>query len=414
MLTSFSISHKLLTGSGLVYLMSAVLGSAPALSAEKVLYSFQGGSDGAYAVGTLIEDAAKNLYGTTFGGGGGGCQGGCGTVFEVAPNGTETVLYAFKGGSDGALPSPTLVADGAGNLYGTTEEGGTSNAGTVFKLAPDGAESVLYTFTGGSDGWEPAGSLITDKKGNLYGTTVMGGGVAACEQYFGCGTVFEVTPSGTETVLYAFQGGTDAIGPSGGVIRDASGNLYGTSFSGGTGNGNNCGGSSFGCGAVFEVAPGGAETVLYSFQGGTDGLEPIGGLLRDRAGNFYGATLGGGSSNEGTVFKLAPDGVETVLHSFKDGSDGAIPAAGVIADKAGNLYGTTFYGGGTHCLHTNDGCGTVFKLAPDGTESVVLAFQGKHGIQPEGGLLMGDNGRLYGTTTAGGKDNDGVVFSVNR
>jgi uncharacterized repeat protein (TIGR03803 family) len=407
-----SIAHKLLVDSGLACLMFGASCISPAMSAEKVVYSFQGGADGAYPFGSLIADTAGNLYGSTAIGGGTGCKQGCGTIFKLASEGTETILYAFKGGTDGAEPSGALVADSAGNFYGTTMMGGPSNAGTVFKLAPDGTETVLYAFTGGSDGWEPDGTLVMDKNGDLYGTTVMGGGVTACEQYLGCGTVFEVKPDGTETVLYAFQGGTDAIAPSGGVIRDASGNLYGAAAAGGTGNENNCGGGNVGCGAVFKISPGGAETVLYSFQGGSDGFEPLGGLLKDKAGNLYGTTGGGGNSDQGTVFKLASDGTESVLYAFKGGSDGNNPETGVIMDKAGNLYGATASGGGMHCSHEYGGCGTVFKLAPDGTETVLFAFYGSRGRLPVAGLLMGKNGLLYGTTTSGGTDNDGVVFSV--
>jgi len=152
--------------------------------------------------------------------------------------------------------------------------------------------------------------------------------------------------------------------------------------------------------------------VLYSFQGSSDGWEPLGGLLKDKVGNLYGTTGGGGNGDQGTVFKLAPDGTESVLYAFKGGSDGDNPETGVIMDKAGNLYGTTFAGGGMHCSHTSAGCGTVFKLAPDGTETVLFAFYAKRGVQPAAALLMGKHGLLYGTATAGGKHSDGVVFSV--
>jgi uncharacterized repeat protein (TIGR03803 family) len=388
--------------------------SSDASASEKVLYSFQGGSDGADPFSALIADASGKLYGTTaVGGGGANCDDrgfGCGTVFELAPDGTESVLYAFQGGDDGALPEAGLVADGAGDFYGTTVAGGGPDKGTVFKLSSDGTETVLYAFNGGSDGETPDSNLILDKHGNLYGTTVYGGNLTGPEcGDIGCGTVFEVTPAGTETILYAFQGGSDGLQPSGGLIRDVGGSLYG--MAGGGGSGSNCAG--FGCGTVFSIAPNGTKSVLYSFQGGSDGSTPVGGLIKDQGGNLYGATLGGGGPCDcGTVFKLAPDGTETVLYAFQEGNDGGIPAAGIIMDKAGNLYGTTFAGGGMHCSHTSDGCGTVFKLAPDGTETVLFAFFGKHGVQPEASLLMAKHELLYGTASAGGKYNDGVVFSV--
>ena len=400
-----------------------VLSSSGAIASEKVLYSFRGGSDGANPYAGLIADSAGNLYGTTGGGGSGtDCRGGssgCGTVFKLAPDGTETVLYSFLGGNDGANPSSSLITDRAGNLYGTTVEGGgANNYGTVFKLAADGAETVLYAFKGGSDGISPAGNLVADRSGNLYGATAAGGSYtgSACTDR-GCGTVFEIGPNGTETILYTFQGGSDGGVPYAGLTRDKSGNLYGTTNLGGTNIPNNCGGGDLGCGTIFKVTQSGTESVVYDFQGGSDGWAPEAGLTMDSAGNLYGTTAGGGGAAYcefgcGTIFKAAPDGTETVLYAFQGGSDGLVPQAGVIMDKAGNLYGTTFAGGGTHCKRA--GCGTVFKLAPDGTETVLSELYGKHGVQPAAGLFMGKDGLLYGTATIGGADNDGVVFSVKR
>jgi uncharacterized repeat protein (TIGR03803 family) len=315
-----------------------------------------------------------------------------------------------------------LIIDRAGNLYGTTVEGGgANNDGTVFKLAADGTETVLYAFKGGSDGVAPVGSLVADRSGNLYGDTASGGSYmgSACADR-GCGTVFEIASNGTETILYAFQGESDGGVPYAGLTRNKSGNLYGTTSEGGI----NCNGvTTFGCGVVFQVTPSGVESVLYTFQGGNDGYLPEAGLTMDTDGNLYGTTAVGGTGGAqcveaqdgcGTVFKLAPDGTETVLYSFQGGTDGWDPLAGVVRDKTGNLYGTTFAGGGAHCAHTRPGCGTVFKLAPDGTETVLFAFYNSHGRQPAAGLLMGKNGLLYGTTPTGGKNNDGVVFSVNK
>jgi uncharacterized repeat protein (TIGR03803 family) len=355
----------------------------------RVLYSFAGGSDGAYPEAGLIKDLAGNLYGTTTGG---GISYGYGTVFELAPDGIETVLYAFTGGSDGNDPYAGLIRDSAGNLYGTTAFGGARHYGTVFELAPDGTETVLHSFTG-SDGADPFAGLIKDKAGNLYGTTEEGGSTS-CEGY-GCGTVFELAPDGTETVLHAFTGGNDGDDPIGGLIKDSAGNLYGTTVNGG---GTGCG---YGCGTVFKLAPDGTETVLYAFTGGSDGAGPAAGLIKDSAGNLYGTTEGGGgtSCNSGygcgTVFEFAPDGTETVLHAFTGGNDGATPFAGLIKDSAGNLYGTTFLGG-------TYGGGVVFKVAADGTETVLHAFTVKNGTNPFAGLIKDSAGNLYGTTSGGG------------
>jgi len=409
-------------GIGLLLPVLLSLSSISAWSAEDVLYAFQGGNDGLGPEGRLIMDGAGNLYGITNAGGGGtGCPGGigCGTIFELAPDGTESVKYAFAGGSDGAGPDGGLVADGAGNFFGITSLGGNTNYGTVFEYSSGGVESVLYRFKGGeSDGFEPVGDLAIDKKGNLYGTTWFGGGGVACGSG-GCGTVFKLTPGGSESVLYAFQGGTDGEQPLGGVIRDRNGNLYGTTSEGGN-IGGNCSDPA-GCGTVFKVEPNGTESVLYAFQAGNDGGQPVAGLLLDAAGNLYGTTLAGGNGVNcpegslgcGTVFKLAPDGSETVLYAFKGGSDGQFPESALIMDKAGNLYGTTHAGGSGGCKGDGGGCGTVFKVAPDGTETVLQVFGQTHGAKPRGSLLL-RNGYLYGTAAAGGAFNDGAVFKMRK
>jgi uncharacterized repeat protein (TIGR03803 family) len=391
-------------------------GIARANGAAKVLYAFQGGSDGAHppAAG-LITDDTGDLFGVTSGGGGGtDCQGdnGCGTVFELAPDGSEVVLHAFAGGCDGTSPTSRLTVDGSGNFYGVTGEGGSCNDegfGTVFKLAPGGAESVVYAFKGGTDGEEPSSALVSDRKGDLFGTTPSGGNGAGCPYDTGCGTLFEVKPNGKKAILYSFcsqTGCMDGAGP-GGILRDNAGNFFGVAGGGG---GTDCSDGTNGCGTVFELAAGGTETVLYAFSGGSDGAFPVAGLLADKAGNFYGTTETGGSANRGTVFKLAPGGTETVLYSFQGGSDGEYPDGILTADKAGNLYGTTGNGGGARCK--GNGCGTVFKLSPDGTETVLNAFTHGHGQFPAGALLLGKHDELYGTTESGGKNGDGVVFSV--
>ncbi len=403
-------------------------GVANARSREAVLYAFQGGNDGASPQAGLIADKAGNLYGTTYNGGGTtNCFGGCGTVFKLAPGGTETVLHAFQGGNDGEYPLAGLIADKSGNLYGTTNEGGgtgceyNQGCGTVFRLAPDGTETVLYAFQGGSDGALPGAGLIADKAGNLYSMTSEGGG-NACPVGGGCGTVFEVAPDGTETVLHAFcaqKNCTDGATPDDGLIADKAGNFFGTTSLGGVGDG--CFGK-LACGSVFKLAPDGTLTSLYTFcrqrKKCTDGEVPEAGLIEDRKGNLYGTTSDGGAYCErgdegdgcGTVFKLAPDGTETVLHSFTGLRDGSSPLGSLIADRNGDLYGTTFYGTSRNA-QCQIGCGTVFRLAPDGKETVLHNFiGGSDGGGPLGGLISDSAGNLYGTTFEGGGANCSAFY----
>jgi uncharacterized repeat protein (TIGR03803 family) len=269
------------------------------------------------------------------------------------------VLYSFSGGLDGG-PRAGLVRDMAGNLYGTTKYGGNPNCqspagscGVVFKLAPNGdgtwTESVVYAFTGSPDGANPVAGLIFDQAGNLYGTTAFGGNLSCGEVGFGCGTVFKVDQTGILTVLHTFSGGADGASPYAGLVRDTAGNLYGTTYLGGRRNG----------GTVFKVDKNGNETVLQRFiVGGLGaGYYPQAGLIRDAAGNLYGTTNVGGAFFGGTVFKLQKNGYLTVLHSFTGGDDGGGSYAPLIGDAAGNLYGTTTYGG----AFSN---GTAFELIP--------------------------------------------------
>ncbi|MGD0189822.1 MAG: choice-of-anchor tandem repeat GloVer-containing protein [Rhizomicrobium sp.] len=387
---------------------------APALSGERVLHKFQGGSDGATPSGGLIAGSKGHLYGTTDAGGGGvDCSnggGGCGVIFQVASRGEEKILYAFKGGSDGAFPYGSLLLDNSGNLYGTTEGGaGTGcngyGCGTVFKLAPDGTESLLYAFQGGSDGYIPLGNLIADANGNLYGLTDEGGnytGTECTRNDTGCGTVFEVQPNGTKITLYAFQGGSDGAFPLGGLVADTSGNLYGTTGSGGADD----------LGTVFKLASDGTESVLYAFQGGTDGEGPRGGVIIDGAGNLYGTTFDGGTQGAGTVFKITPGGSESVLYSFQGGKSGANPDAGLVMDADGNLYGTAYDGGNSKCIKNGVvGCGIVFELTANGEEKVLCTFNKSRGENPAAPLLLSGRNELYGTTTTG-NGNYGVVFGV--
>ena len=356
-----------------------------------LLHDFASSPDGNSSLAGLIRDAKGNLYGTTVGGG----TFGLGTVFKANGSDKEIVLYSFAGTLDGAYPRGALIGDSAGNLYGTTSEGGTSNFGTVFKVDPTGHETVLYNFVGNGDGKEPLGSLTMDAAGNLYGTTQQGGAAA-------CGTVFKLDSTGNETVLYSFLGGNDGCSPAAGLVRDSAGNFYGTTVYGGLVN--SCIQS---CGVVFKVSPSGKEAVLYRFTGsGGDGNAPEGNLLRDAAtGNLYGTTAEGGAPHSkatvgnGIVFMLDPAGNETVLYAFlgtRVGGDGAGPPAGLVRDAAGNFYGTTNAGGAANF-------GTVFKLDTAGHETVLYSFTGgTDGEYPFGGLIRDAMGILYGAAWGGG------------
>jgi uncharacterized repeat protein (TIGR03803 family) len=310
------------------------------------LYGFTA-ADGA-GPAALIRDPDGTFFGNTYYGGYG-----VGTVYELSGTGVETVLHGFKGGADGAYPQSPLVQDPKGNLYGTTfSYGGPAAAGTVFEISNTGKFSVLYTFAGGADGFRPSAGLVRDSEGNLYGTTAGGGA-------HGEGAVFKLSSTGQESVLYSFKGGTDGENPAAPLIRDAEGNLYGTTEYGGTG--------SLGCGTVFRVSNTGKETVLHRFIGTiTDGCSPTAGLVHDAQGNLYGTTFTGGQYGAGTIFEVSVRGEETILYTFTGGTDGGQPLAGLIQDAEGNLYGTTQYGGYAPCGSVADtsGCGVVFKLTP--------------------------------------------------
>jgi uncharacterized repeat protein (TIGR03803 family) len=335
---------------------------------ESWLYSFRGTTEIDPSAG-LLRDSAGNLYGTTIYGGkitkscGGSQAGGCGTVYRATKTGKGSVLYKFKGTPDGFWPESLLAGDGAGNIYGTTYEGGSNQFGTVFKLDRNRVETVLYNFSGSSDGCYPRPGVILDATGNMYGAA------SACGAY-GYGVIFMVDSSGNETVLHSFSSGLDGANPESALLFDSERNLYGTTVNGGN---SECGGT--GCGTVFELSPDGkggwTERVLYAFcsvTGCTDGEEPIAGpLVMDASGNIYGTTYFGGdprlcNGSCGVVFKLAPDGSETVLHSFTGGSDGAFPFAGLVMDSSGRLYGTTQQGGAS-CFKTYT-CGVVFRIVP--------------------------------------------------
>jgi uncharacterized repeat protein (TIGR03803 family) len=380
---------------------AALVGFADARAAGyRALYEFKGGSDGAVPESSLIEDGAGNLYGTTIYGGSANCGGlGCGTVFKLGPKRKLTILYAFTGDTDGQWPRDGLTIDDSGNLYSTTQNGGKFGFGTVFRVSPDGKKSTLYDFRGGNDGEFPFGRLHRDATGNLYGTTQIGGG-NGCADGFGCGTVFKLAPDGTETILHAFSDASDGYTPVG-LIADKAGNLFGVTSSGGD---TSCPGSgNFGCGTIFELAEDGTKSTLYTFKGGADGMSPTG-LVRDKTGNLYGTTVLGGTvtcenrGGCGTVFRLAPDGTKTTLYSFKSGDDGDDPEDRLARDSAGNFYGVTVQGGGIgHYGH-----GTIFKIGVDGGETVLRSFKVLHGDVPFYGVRIDHNGDLVGTTSAGG------------
>jgi uncharacterized repeat protein (TIGR03803 family) len=373
----------------------------------KVLHAFSG-KDGADPTAGLVRDADGNLYGTST-----GTVSNAGTIFKVDKLGKLTVLYTFTGGSDGGWPSAGVIQGPEGTLYGATIWGGNSackfaGCGTVFKLKTRKL-TVLYSFTGWPDGAYPNG-VIRDAKGNLYGTTVNGG--SGRNEYcslngvpYGCGTVFTVDTSGKETVLHSFTDNADGGYPEAGVIQDAKGNLYGTTAAGGGA------GCYHGCGVVFKLSKTGKETVLYRFTGGRDGASPYAGVIRDDQGNLYGTTYGGGAHGQGTVFRLSNTGKETVLCSFCSKSncaDGAQPEAGVIQDAEGNLYGTTNGGGGFSNCNSLNGCGTVFKLDTKGEETVLHGFTGgADGAEPEAGVILDSLGNIYGTAVYGGNLNCG-------
>jgi uncharacterized repeat protein (TIGR03803 family) len=326
-------------GSGVVFKLN------PA-GEEAVLHSFTGGADGRFPENdNLILDQLGDLYGMTPNGGSTACPLGCGVVFKLSASGEETVLHSFTGGVDGANPFAGLVRVAAGIFYGSTASGGVAGAGVVFRLTPAGDLDVLHSFSGGLDGGCSFGHLIPDRMGNLYGAATCGGTSHV-------GAIFKLSPAGQETVLYNFTGGDDGAIPIGPLVRDSAGNLYGVTESGGAS----------GQGVVFKLDPSGQETVLYAFTGGADGAVPTASLTRDASGNLYGTTFLGGTFGAGVLFKVSPTGTETVLYTFTGGPDGGNPFGAVLVrDSSGNLYGTTGGGGSTACLF---GCGVVFKLTP--------------------------------------------------
>jgi uncharacterized repeat protein (TIGR03803 family) len=360
-------------------------GAAAAKPTVTVLHNLYGDTDGCTPRAGVVFDRTGNLYGTTEGCG----KGGFGTAFSLTPSGKFEVLHAFKGKPDGAYPEASLLASGHGKLYGTTFEGGDSDFGMVFELKPD-KKKVLHSFIGDTDGVGPVAPLIKDGLGNLYSTARYGLGTNK-------GTIFKIAPDNTFSVLFTFTTDEQGSPSEAGLYADAAGNLYGSTEFGGAKE----------SGTIYKLTPEGVMSVVYEFQGGADGAGPVGALVTDDAGNFYGATLGGGTSNFGTIFKLMPDGVKTTLHIFQgpDQGDGYDVEAPLMA-KGGAFYGTTQFGGG-------ENAGTIFKVWPDGTYRVVYSFKTQGDAKlPYAPLTKGPDGALYGTTVAGGAGSGGTIFKL--
>jgi len=392
----------------------------------KVLYNFTGGTDGGTPYEGLTLDTTGNLYSTTTAGG----ASGNGTVFKLTKNSdgswTESVLYSFSGGTDGATPWAAVTFDASGNLYGTTQYGGTSSAGTVFELVPNSngtwTESVLYSFTGGSDGAYPEWcGVIVDATGTLYGMTSGGGSQDM-------GVVYKLTPNSgggwTYGLLHTFVGGKDGSYPQVGILAfNTAGNLYGATTAG-SDNFGNCP-TSNDCGSIVELTQSGGswtEQVIFRFTGDTNGGQsrrPDGPLAFDSAGRLYGTAAAGGGLY-GTAFRLTLDAKgkwnARALHVFQGNQDGAYPASGLVFDTAGDLYGTTYYGedgNGACCF------GQVFKLTPHThgwCKQAVHRFQGppRDGSNTNAGVIFDAVGNLYSTSSDGGTSGNGVVFEVIR
>jgi uncharacterized repeat protein (TIGR03803 family) len=349
-----------------------------------VLYRFAGGSDGSNPGAGLVLGTDGNFYGTTQEG---GAQND-GTIFEITPSGTETVLYTFGSvANDSIAPAADLI-EVNGTFYGTAGDGGGNGGyGTVFSFTPGTGETILHSFANGSDGAEPEAPLLLGTDGNLYGVTLVGGANTD-------GTMFRITTSGTLTTLYSFNASTSGSGAIGGLIEDSSGNFYGTAETGGADEG-----------TVFKLTSSGILSWATSATV-TDGLGSAAALIPGSDGNYYGTALAGGGANDGTVFMITAAGVETVVYSFAGGSDGESPKAKLLLASDGNFYGTTQFGGTGHS-------GIVFKLTPEGVETVLYSFTGgSDGAIPRGDLVQGSDGALYGTTFSGGISGRGVVFRL--
>jgi len=417
----------------LAILLFGLLLSAAWAQTERVLYSFcaqTNCADGAYP-GGITFDQKGNLYGTAGGGTYDYCGKngnlGCGVIFKATPKGQETVLYSFcaqANCTDGADPSAGLIFDQKGNLFGTTYSGGAHGSGTVFKLTPAGKETVLYSFCAQAncdDGGDPSAGLVLDREGNLYGTTQYGGA-------HGVGVVFKLTPNGRETVLHTFcaqNNCPDGYNAEAGLIFDGKDTLYGTAEYGGA--------YGAGVVFKLTTKGKETVLYSFCSQTNClDGQYPLASLVLDQKGNLYGTTVNGGAYKSsrcytyyegygcGVVFRLTPKGRETVLYSFcaqNNCTDGSYPYAGLVLDRKGNLSGTTYYGGvSSSCNGNSYGCGVVFRLTPKGREKVLHSFCTQNnctdGATPDAGLVLDQKGNLYGTTELGGAYAYGTVFEL--
>ncbi len=427
--------------------IAAVAPISSAENKESVLHTFTYHADGGFPFAGLTFDAKGNLYGVSYLAGDGNEGVCCGVVFQLTPNKTGwkfKVIYTFTGGvTDGEAPSGSVVFDSSGNLYGTTQQGDSiTGCGGVYELSPtqkgEWKETILYAFNpvpilGGvdGDGCIPSSFLVFDPAGNLYGTTQQGGGISNgqenCDNW-GCGSAFKLSPqpdgNWTESVIHSFGGSGDGLNPYGGLVLDSTGNLWGTTTYGGSGEG-----------TVFELTPweGGAwnENVAFDFTGNSTGYVPYAGLIIDSADNLYGTTYFGGSNGAGVVFKMTPRAggqlTESLIHQFAgctatECPDGFSPFGGLVFDAVGNLYGTTELGGGASVSCNQGvsgnfrvGCGVVFKLTPSpkGTweYSIVYRFPGSAdgGYPTDDHLAVDLNGNIFGTTLVEGDVNNNSI-----
>ncbi|MFZ0997370.1 MAG: choice-of-anchor tandem repeat GloVer-containing protein, partial [Candidatus Sulfotelmatobacter sp.] len=346
---------------------------------------------------SLVQGRDGDLYGTTDGGG----TNGEGTVFKIGPGGALTTLHSFNSiEGEGRLPCAGPVQATDGNFYGTTEQGGANDYGTVFKITPGGELTTVHSFNG-TDGIYPCAPLVQASDGSFYGTTSYGGAHDSCPPDSfgteGCGTIFKITPGGTLTTLHNFNF-ADGGNSFAGLVQATDGNFYGTTSSGGEG----ATLQDVGCGTVFKITPSATLTTLHNFDAG-GGCSPQAGLVQGTDGNFYGTTSrGGGSVAYGSIFKISAGGKLSTLHNF-DFTDGYFPYAGLVQAINGNFYGTTT-GGGNNCPQSFIGsCGVVFTITPMGTFAILHSFQTfAGGFNPYGGLVQATKGSIYGTTTFGG------------
>lgn len=371
-----------------VFLLSVV--TTPSLRAEVVLnslYSFSGGADGAAPGAKLLKATDGNFYGTTSSGG----ASGNGTIFRISADGTFTNLYSFTGGTDGGNPLIELTQGYDGNLYGTTQFGGSENFGTVFRITLAGTFTTVAALPSNNSGMGYDASVRQGADGNFYGTFQYFGPLGVDYGGPGEGIVYQMSPDGTFSNLFSFDG-TNGEYPQPGLVLGADGCFYGTTAQGGTNN----------MGIVFKITTNGAFTLLHSFTGGSDGAVPYQGLAIGNEGELYGTTQSGGSSDDGTVFKITTNGVLSTVYSFQS-LHGTVPYPPVAEGADGTLYGMNDVGGGE---------GEIYQISTNGIFTVLLYFNGLDGASPTGGLVLGNGGAFFGITGSGGTNNAGTVFSM--